>query len=30
MRELLETLFMSILIVTIIDFASLVDIATIV
>ena len=30
MRELLEILFMSILIVTIINFASLVDIATIV
>lgn len=30
MRELLEIPFMSILIVTIIDFASLVDIATIV
>ena len=29
MRELLEIPFMSILIVTIIDFASLVDIATI-
>ena len=30
MRELLEILSMSILVVTIIDFASLVDIATIV